>query len=259
MHTININVENEIKYSIGNNNFPDVIIFSGTENLVELTITGCAKLKSISGNFPELQFLALYYCEKFEILNVSLPKIVKLTLYNLPSISVIENFNFPSLKELYTDSCVNLKSISGNFPNLYKLCVDRCVNLKTLPDNIGNVEKLICSDCVELESIPDNFQKVWLLYCKNCIKLHSLPKMPELFWFDNRGCTFLDCTFPDCHETFIENVKSLVKLQKFARKYVKYCRFKRFITSKNFIEWIYAPERIGGKLSKKQIQSSIRE
>jgi len=43
-------------------------------------------------------------------------------------------------------------------------------------------------------------------------------------------------------------------LQNFCRRNLKYFRFKRWIKTREFIEWIYSPENIGGKVSIKSLE-----
>jgi len=48
--------------------------------------------------------------------------------------------------------------------------------------------------------------------------------------------------------------KEIKILQKFCKSNQKYWKFKRWIKSKEFAEWFYAPENIGGKIGKRNIE-----
>jgi hypothetical protein len=45
----------------------------------------------------------------------------------------------------------------------------------------------------------------------------------------------------------------LITLQRFVKKNYKYFLFKRWINSREGVEWIYHPTNIGGKMAKKQL------
>lgn len=51
-----------------------------------------------------------------------------------------------------------------------------------------------------------------------------------------------------------KNIKKLKKLQKFIKKMLIYWRFKRWINSKEGIEWIYDPQNIGGIYAKRDLE-----
>jgi len=49
-------------------------------------------------------------------------------------------------------------------------------------------------------------------------------------------------------------MNKLITLQRRVRQILKYHRFVRFIKSKEFNEWFYAPEGIGGKNHKLRLE-----
>ena len=51
-----------------------------------------------------------------------------------------------------------------------------------------------------------------------------------------------------------KNIDKIIVLQRFARKNFKYFVFRRWIKSKEFNEWFYHPDNIGGKNAKRRLQ-----
>lgn len=56
-----------------------------------------------------------------------------------------------------------------------------------------------------------------------------------------------------------KNIRKLQILQRFCKKNQKYWRFERWVRSRSFAEWFYAPENPGGRLSKLQIQRAVEQ
>ena len=50
------------------------------------------------------------------------------------------------------------------------------------------------------------------------------------------------------------NIDKIIVLQRFARRNFKYFVFKRWIKSKEFNEWFYHPDNIGGKNAKRRLR-----
>jgi hypothetical protein len=186
--------------------------------------------------------------------------------------------NLGKLKELNCNYCPNLRQLSDNLGKLEILYCYNCLLLQNLPECLGNLKYLDCARCPRLQKLPDNLGKLEILWCYSCPLLQSLPvdttleclgnlkelncrncpllqKLPEnLRYLSCRGCHWLNHSQnPD----YNSNIQKLIILQNFVRKYLKYRRFVKYVNSKAFIEWIYDPERIGGRLSKKSLEKTF--
>jgi len=77
------------------------------------------------------------------------------------------------------------------------------------------------------------------LDCSNCYVLIYIPG--HRFYCNMSGCSWL-------HKN--DGIIKLILIQRRIRQVLKYYRFARFIKSREFNEWFYAPEGIGGKMNK---------
>ena len=81
--------------------------------------------------------------------------------------------------------------------------------------------------------------------CGSCPKLTIIP--------DN----IIDYNYynsPWISESKTRNIQKLITLQHFVKNNIKYWRFSRWIKSREFNEWIYHPDNIGGKMAKREIE-----
>jgi len=110
---------------------------------------------------------------------------------------------------------------------------------------------LRCSHCTSLTSLDlRNSIKLETLYCYNCTSLTNL----QLF---KSNITNLDCDYCpwiSLNEDFSSNLQNLIKLQRWYRKIV----IIKYMKSQQFIEWIYAPNNIGGRLYKKWLLKNLK-
>jgi len=187
-----------------------------------------------------------------------------------------------TLQKLYVSDCPNLTSeklqeILNQCKNLKELFCDNCTSLTSLDlrDNI-NLTELYCYDCPSLTSLDlwssskgvTSFGCVNLttLLCYNCTSLTSLDlRNINLLRLNCPSCTSLTslnlrsnfkseydyinyskCPWITQNKEFLNNLQRLIKLQKWYRRIV----LIKYMKSKQFIEWIYSPNNIGGKCHK---------
>lgn len=89
-------------------------------------------------------------------------------------------------------------------------------------------------------------KKLKTLRCSDCKSLTSIP-FNSLEYEDHDRCTWID------HEIKDKNIEKLKRLQSFTRKNFKYWLFKRWSKSREGIEWLYDPKRIGGLCVKRRM------
>jgi len=130
--------------------------------------------------------------------------------------------SFPNLSELYCPNCPVLTNIS--LPNLNILYCYRCPLLISI--SAPMLTTLDCSNSSILTSISE--------IDRSRISIGS--------HYNTSGCKWL---YNDD-----ERIEKLTLIQRRIRQVVKYYRFVRFIKSREFNEWFYAPEGIGGKMNK---------
>jgi len=155
-----------------------------------------------------------------------------------------------SLKILYCEGCSNLRKI-GRYNSLLELDCRMCPELEEIGP-FPVIKDIDCWNCPKLKKIHHS-PLLKSLGCGLCNSLLEIPNVQydELFLWSNPFMNHSKNLW------YSNNVKLLTVLQKFVRKHQKYRRFQKYTNSKEFIEWIYAPERIGGKLSKRNMQLFI--
>ena len=119
-----------------------------------------------------------------------------------------------------------------SIPYIHPFCTD-LTSIPFLPE----LEILQCRDC-PLISIP-YLPELIILGCHDCPYLISIPSMSRLEVLDYSKCPWLYVK--------PERIDKLIVIQRRIRQLIKYFRFVRFIKSKEFNEWFYAPDGIGGK------------
>ena len=107
--------------------------------------------------------------------------------------------------------------------------------------------------CKNLTSIP-LLKKLTILNCMGCKNLTSIPLLKNLTDFYCDGCEWLN---HNKNEEYNNNITKLKKIQKYfknrkARKFIVY------IKTKEFNEWFYHPNGIGGKSHMKNMLNIIQ-
>ena len=97
-----------------------------------------------------------------------------------------------------------------------------------------NLETLWCNDCTSLTSL-DLRNNIEIKYKS----IHYSSKCP---WISQ-------------NEGFSSNLQRLIKLQRWCRRIL----LIKYLKSKQFIEWIYNPSNIGGRLYKKWLFKNLKQ
>ena len=160
-------------------------------------------------------------------------------LTNIPS-------TFINLTYLDCSRCPILTSIPNTFVNLRHLNCNNCPLLPNIPNTLVNLTCLNCNSCCLLTCIPNTLVKLKILNCCNCHMLINTPQYYKIKYF------YHNSSWIDPNKT--NNIQKLITLQRFVKKNLKYWIFSRWIKSREFNEWIYHPDNIGGKMAKKQIE-----
>ena len=206
--------------------------------LTELNVSECNLLTS-----EKLQEI-LIQCKNLETLECSF-------CTSLTSLDLRNNIN---LVTLWCSNCISLTSLdlrsssegvtSKGCINLTVLWCYNCTSLTSLDlwSNI-NLEELWCSFCTSLTSLDlrnnINLKELMCSYCKSLTSL-DLPKEYDGYI----GCS--KCPWITQNEDFSSNLQRLIKIQRWYRKLL----IIKYMKSKQFVEWIYAPNNIGGKCHK---------
>jgi hypothetical protein len=113
-----------------------------------------------------------------------------------------------------------------------------------------NLTTLACSFCPSLLSIPPSLINAVNLYCYHCPLLLAAP--PGLHQWSYAGCPWL----PQNATAYPTHLPSLLRIKRWFRAGRKQS-FKRWIRTRAFNEWIFHPDRIGGKLVKRQMEAEL--
>ena len=140
--------------------------------------------------------------------------------------------------------------ILPDLPNLIYLHCSWCPKLEKI-SNSSNLTHLYCHSCPKLAKLPDRFDNLIALNCSWCPRLTKLPDRLE-------NLTYLNCSFcpwlnHDNNKEYLKNTLSLKKLQ----RWVRLNKFIRLTNSKDFCEYFYSPDQLGGKWAKKQLYKNI--
>jgi len=148
--------------------------------------------------------------------------------------------------------------------NTTKLECSYCPRLTTIPF-LPKLTELDCSNCLRLTSIP-SLLNLTRLFCSYC-PITSIPSLPNLIALDCTECQLTSISLPKlielnysgCRWLNIESeiTNRLIVIQRRFRQLIKYYRFVRFIKSREFNEWFYAPEGIGGKNHKIRLEKFV--
>lgn len=206
------------------------------KNLKELNCGFCSLLTSIS---PDLVNLEMLQCNECKLLTTIPDTLVNLTcLYCDDSNITYIPQTLIKLGGIYCDDS-KISYIPNTLVNLKDLRCQNCP-IKLIPDTLVNLEFLVCDGCRMILSIPETLTKLLDDSCD--------------FWIESEdekincaGCPWID-------ENKDENIRKLIVLQKFVRKNLMFWKFKRWIKSKEGIEWLYHPDNIGGRIVKKSLE-----
>nr|AAS49214.1 disease resistance protein [Glycine max] len=148
--------------------------------------------KGVTGAFPRLQRLSIYYCPKLKGLPPLglLPFLKELSIDNLDGIvsinadffgssscsfTSLESLKFSDMKEWEEWEC---KGVTGAFPRLQRLSIYRCPKLKGhLPEQLCHLNDLTISGCDSLTTIPlDIFPILRELDIRKCPNLQRISQ-----------------------------------------------------------------------------------
>jgi hypothetical protein len=212
---------------------------------------GCPRITDIP-MIPGLEELDCSQCVSLIHLFVY-PGLLKLdcslctSLLEISTVGPLDQIDMVSLDTNGCDSLIHIPLI----PGLQILDCGKCKSLTCLPQ-IPGLRSLFCWDCVSLIEIP-LIPGLEELYCDRCESLTSLPQIPgsETFIY-SVGCKWLNINNP-CFE---ENVKKLIKIQRWARKILLSLRLTNLIPK--LMPIYYHPDSKGGYFHKKQMLSFIQ-
>jgi hypothetical protein len=150
-------------------------------------------------------------------------------------------------------------------------CYD-CTSLTEIP-LIEGLKWLYCVGCTSLTEIPV-IEGLKYLWCKGCTSLTEIPLIEGLKYIRCSGCTSLTeiqvieglevldcsgCEWVNQNPKYNENIRKLITLQMFCRKNIPYFRFKKWINTREFSEWFYHPDNLGGSKHKKNMMKMLRD
>jgi hypothetical protein len=192
-----------------------------------------------------LRRLDCYNCPLLTSIPNTLVNLINISCIGCPLLTSIPN-TLVNLRTLYCDNCPLLSCIQSTFVNLIYLRCVKCPLLTSIPDTLINLTHLICTNCPLLTSIPDTFINLIELHCNGNRLITSIPYISTGYNY------YYDCPWINNNKT--RNIQKLITLQRFVKKNLKYWRFSRWIKSREFNEWIYHPDNIGGKMAKREIE-----
>jgi len=212
-------------------------------------------------NFITLQILDVAYCsdltsEKLQEVLIQCKNLTILRCHSCTSLTSIDLQNNINLTKLWCFYCISLTSIISSEGitsiNLIQLECSSCTLLNSLDlrSNI-NLLSLGCSSCKSLTSLDlrsnINLKTLW---CDNCSSLTSLD-LPKGYR-GNIDCS--KCPWITQYKNFPNNYQRLIIIQRWYRKLL----LIKYMKSQEFIEWIYSPTNIGGRLYKKWLLKNLK-
>jgi len=224
-------------------------------NVSECNLLTSEKLQEILIQCKNLKALYCYYCASLTSLNLQNNKNLEiLYCYNCSSLTSLDlrsssegvtSKGCINLVTLWCFYCTSLTSLDlwSNI-NLEELWCSFCTSLTSLDlqSNI-NLKILYCNFCNSLTSLDlRNNKNLVTLVCSSCKSLTSLNLPKECKGFINQ----YKCPWIIQNEEFSSNLQRLIKLQKWYRKLL----IIKYLKSLEFIEWVYSPNNIGGRLYK---------
>ena len=256
------------------------------KNLKELHCSYCTSLTSLDLR-SNINLIELYcfHCTSLTSLDLrSNINLIELHCYSCTSLTSLDLRSNINLIGLYCYNCSSLTSIdlrsssegvtSFGCINLTKLGCSSCTSLTSLDlrNNI-KLEVLDCASCTSLTSLDLRSNINLITFgCHSCTSLISLDlrsniNLIELDCFYCTSLTNLDlpkgyhgdidcsnCAWISQNEEFLSNLQRLIKLQRWYRKLV----LIKYLKSQEFIEWVYSPNNIGGRLYKKWLLKNLK-
>tara|TARA_R110002111_G_scaffold66137_7_gene108009 strand:- start:1237 stop:2088 length:852 start_codon:yes stop_codon:yes gene_type:complete len=215
-----------------------------------LDISGCNSLSTIITNkhmeeiyvnsVPRLhQFSNLEECNKIKLgfdafTNIDGVKVNELIL----------NFGqmVPNVKNLITLRLSNGDDIP-EIPTLERLEICSC-RITKLPQ-FPNLKSLEITDS-KIRTIPDiNYEYLYLIFCNNLIiPKHQINKHKIYI----HSCRWIDK----------QNEQKIIKIQRIYSKNRSVYLMMKYKKTKEFLEWYYNPNNVGGKRTKQQLQNITR-
>jgi hypothetical protein len=220
----------------------------------------CLNLEHI-GSISRLKYLGCIDCPKFYSFSYY-EGLDQLFLKNCPSFSHMPHIK--GLKWLHLENTkvdviphivglerlIVIKSKINYIPNIKGLRTLDCSDnplVEFIPIIIG-LSSLICNNCPKLRFI---WSRVKMLSCVNCPLLVNVPKA---LYEDMRDCKWIKTKDNQLFDNRLFLVK---KIQKFVMINNIRKLFKKCIKDRRFIEWVYHPNNIGGKCSKKELSNFV--
>jgi len=208
--------------------------------LLELNISFCLDLTS----------------EKLQEILIQCKNLTTLYCYSCKSLTNLNLRSNINLTELWCSSCTSLTSLdllsssegvtSFGCVNLTTLRCSCCTSLTSLDLWSVNLTTLQCNYCISLTSLDlrnnINLKELW---CYNCTSLTSLDLWNN-FKLDYKYINCCKCPWITQNKDFPSNLQRLIRIQKWYRRIL----LIKYMKSQEFIEWIYAPNNIGGKCYK---------
>jgi len=244
--------------------------------LTDLNVANCSnltseKLQEVLIQCKNLIKLDCHYCTSLTSLdlqsNINLsvvlcnncPYLTSLDLWS--SSEGVTSKGCINLKELYCYNCPFLTSLdlrnnsegvtSFGCINLKILWCFCCTSLTSLDlrNNI-NLTTLWCFYCTSLTSLDlRNNINLTTLNCSSCTSLTNLDLKGFYDYIDHSKCPWI-CQ----NEEFPSNLQRLIKIQKWYKRIL----IIKYMKSREFIEWIYNPSNIGGRLYKKWLLKNLK-
>jgi len=210
-----------------------------------LNVSGCKVLTSekLQEILTQCKSLKDLYCNCCNITSLNLREnkyiehISCIECQYLSSINLRSNIN---LTTLWCNDCTSLTSLDlQECINLTTLRCYNCISLTSL-DLLSNSEGVTSLGCINLVT----------LWCYNCTSLTSLKFCKKL-----KSLCLRNCRWISQNDDFSSNLQRLTKIQRWYRRLV----LIKYIKSREFVEWIYNPNNIGGKFCKKNLLREISE
>ena len=204
---------------------------------------------------------------------------------NIPGVTVIVCEECPKLRKiecistlqyLYCRRCPKLREIP-KIDNLIRLSCERCENLTEIP-YMSNLMFLQCGYCVRLTKIPD-MENLREISCRGCRLLTSFPLFKRTNGKIEPGHStwtsygFLDSYFPNIpyinrldvthcpwintNMNYENNLKNLIKLQRYFKKMVLHKKFTKLIPTLTSI--FYSPGCRGMNMARESFEQTCRK
>lgn len=198
----------------------NISVIPEIKSLTTLYCSGCRNIERIP-SLPNLTTLST---------DSSLPnELPKLKTLDISNSDIIEEIPYYPNLEYLIAYCSNIRSIQY-FPKLHSMNVYDCDNL------------------FSIEHIPRENGNYLRIYNNESLSVISNEEKNDSMWSGRYGYWFSD------RERKIEKIKTV---QRFCKRYVKYRLFMRWIKSREFAEFFYDPNNIGGKISKRIIEKEV--